>query len=206
MQQPTLIDVSPVLGNRHTSDDRVVFDFYETPRAVTRAFANLIRIHLKWHPFVLEPCAGDRAIADVLQDDFGCRVITNDIDPRRNAELCVDAGNEVLYRNYPHPMPHWIISNPAFGEAGPIVAQAVKHARYATAMLLRMSFMEPVEDRATWLLENPPQHRLVTQRISFRKSEKGSGNDTVTTEWIIWTADRRPLAGVPPHGVLIWKP
>jgi hypothetical protein len=72
-------------------------------------------------------------------------------------------------------------------------------------MLVRLSFMEPVADRCDFLQAWPPQHRLVTERISFRKSEKGSNTDSVTTEWVIWTANRQPLADVPPHGVLLWK-
>ena len=65
--------------------------------------------------------------------------------------------------------------------------------------------MEPVADRRDFLQAWPPQHRLVTERISFRKSEKCSNTDSVTTEWVIWTANRQPLADVPPHGVLLWK-
>lgn len=191
------------LKTPHTSDERVSFDFYETPPNVTRAFARLIERHLRGRR-VLEPCVGDAAIANVLRTEFDCRVVTNDIDPKRQAYTHIDAGDAALYRVQTWP-PQVVISNPPFNVAGTIVAQAVEHAEDFTAMLLRLSFMEPVADRRDFLVAHPPQHRIVTERISFRKSAAGSSTDSITTEWVIWTRDRQPLDGVPAHGVLLWK-
>jgi hypothetical protein len=204
LTQPTLIDLAPL--PKDGALERVAFDFYETPPAVVRAFADLVRHHLRGR-HVLEPCVGDGAIARVLLAEFECYVTTNDIDPARTANTTMDAGN-VFMRRF-HTGAEVEISNPPFNQAIDIVRVGVSQMRSGgtlakwIAHLLPLNFMEPVGDRRAFLAEHPPQHRMPTERIKFRTDTNNSA--PISTEWVIWTRDRRPLDGVEPNGIVLWK-
>ena len=75
------------------------------------------------------------------------------------------------------------MSNPPFGAAPRIVPLAVEHAVAGVAMLLRLSYLEPCENRSQWLSEHPPTRLIVLPRISFT----GDGRtDSVTCGWFVW--------------------
>lgn len=184
--------------------DRRAFDFYETPPAVTEELvARLAEAGLELPGPILEPCVGDHAIANVVADR-NVTVYTNDIDRNRAADYHMDAGDAASWATWHGLEIHTVISNPPFSEAPRIVPLAVASGALVI-MLLRITFMEPVENRRDFLSARPPQHQLTTERISFRKSAKGSNTDSVTTAWFIWTQDRQPLPGIAPHEVLRWK-
>jgi hypothetical protein len=50
-------------------------------------------------------------------------------------------------------------------------------------MLLRLSYLEPTEDRGAWLNSHPPTDLIVLPRISFTGNGK---TDSVTCAWIVW--------------------
>jgi hypothetical protein len=77
----------------------------------------------------------------------------------------------------------WIVNNPPFSCAPQIIPLAFQHARVGIAMLLRLSFLEPVENRGTWLNQYPPTHLIVLPRISFTGNRK---TDSVTCAWMVW--------------------
>ena len=59
--------------------------------------------------------------------------------------------------------------------------------RVGVAFLLRLSFVEPTNERGDWLEKNPPTGRITLPRYSFT----GDGrSDSVTAEWMIWHKDR----------------
>lgn len=70
-----------LFGNRSTLDTgaRSAFDFYPTPAPFTRSL--LYYVPEIEGTTVLECASGDDAIAAVLREEFGCTVITNDVDP-----------------------------------------------------------------------------------------------------------------------------
>lgn len=149
-------------------------DFYPTPGWATH---ELLR-HVDVGGAVLECCAGDLAIAANLPER--CSVMTNDIDTARNCHMSFDASK-------PWPLVKgavdWVITNPPFAFAPAIVPLAYEHATIGIAMLLRLSYLEPVENRGAWLNEHPPTELIVLPRISFTGDGK---TDNVTCAWFVW--------------------
>jgi hypothetical protein len=155
---------------------RRAFDFYPTPAWAT----HVLMKHANVHGFTYEPCVGAGDIKDVLRQYPGVRcVLTNDIDPERHASTRLDARRSEAW----HGEADWVVSNPPFSDAMAIVRLAYTHARWGVAMLLRLSFLEPTEDRGPWLAEHPPTHLIVMPRISFTGDGK---TDSVTTAWLVW--------------------
>lgn len=182
--------MSDLFGDVSTLDtgERNAFDYYPTPAFMTRSL-------LHFHPAiagasVLEPCAGGGAITTVLQA-AGCRVSTNDVDRRHPADEHMDA-TAAAYWTLVAPPVDWVVTNPPFAVALPILQQAVRHARVGVAFLLRKTFLEPTDDRGPWLQAHPPSRAIGEPRYSFR----GTGSDSVSCDWYLWLRER--VAGLPP--------
>lgn len=139
---------------------------------------------------VLEPASGDNAIVDVLRDEFGCSVLTNDLDPSQPSRFHLDATQEPIWaESLAYDGGHgvqWIIANPPFKSAFPMLKLAVQYARVGVAFLLRKTFLEPTEERGEWLHTFPPSRIICQPRYSFR----GDGNDSVSCDWLIY--ERHP--------------
>lgn len=162
-------------------------DYYETPAWMVAAL-------LQHHPIaadavILEPCAGDGAIARALQASGRSRVMTNDLDRQHQTTLHLDATEE-LWSYGPIAMTDWVITNPPFNAAFPILEQAELLARVGVAMLLRKTFLEPTRDRGPWLSVHPPTHIIGLPRHRFR----GKGQDSVSADWMIWRRRDRDVA------------
>jgi hypothetical protein len=168
----------------HVSDAdtgvRQDFDFYETPAWMVRS---LLAHHAvrQIATTVFEPCAGNGAIARVLEQ-AGLITITNDLDTRQPTELHANAGEPAIWQHSRLQDIDWVISNLPFNIAFPILQQAVRCARVGVALLLRKTFTEPTKQRGAWLQEHPPSRQIALPRHSFR----GQGSDSVSTDWFIW--------------------
>ena len=156
-------------------------DFYPTPTWATELLIRSVPIY----GGILECCAGDGAIANVLETMSEVVVWRNDIDetmPRLNSTK--DASNPLhFYQMTEHGVVSWVVSNPPFSHAPQIIPLAYKNAAIGIAMLLRLSFLEPVENRGAWLNEHPPTQLIVLPRISFTGNGK---TDSVTCAWMVW--------------------
>lgn len=153
-------------------------DFYPTPEFATET---LLR-HVPIAGTIFEPCVGDHAIARILERRG--KVITNDIDPSHDSWFQLDAAAPKSWTDHFHSLrSDWVVTNPPFNQAAHIVPLAYEHAREGAAMLLRLSYLEPVENRGTWLNEHPPTILIVLPRISFTGDGK---TDNVTCAWMIW--------------------
>ncbi len=126
---------------------RVKFDFYETPPWQTQALLRRVQIA----GTVLECCVGDGSLAKQLSH---CQVITNDIDTNRLADFHLDATAADSWQKF--PACDWVVTNPPFNCAMPILKLAHEHARFGVVMLLRLSFLEPTILRGPWLASTPP--------------------------------------------------
>lgn len=160
-------------------------DFYPTPEWATEI---LLR-HVPITGNILEPCVGDGAIARVV--DRRGMVYSSDVDRSRTCSFYGDATDRDLWETAQSEIVRidWVVTNPPFNAAAEIVPLAFEYAFEGIAMLLRLSYLEPVEDRGWWLNDHPPTSMIVTPRISFT----GDGNtDSVTTAWMIW--DKTPYA------------
>lgn len=157
-------------------------DAYMTPEwAAQELLARLPSISP--HHTVLEPCAGDGAIANVFTL-AGHNVVTVDIDENKTVDVYADMADPVSW-GWLTAGAHfdWIITNPPFNQAHLIVPLALEHARVGVAMLLRLSFLEPTKKREAFLACYPPQAQIVLPRISFTGDGK---TDTVTCGWLVW--------------------
>lgn len=154
-------------------------DFYETPAK----FVELLLPYLPKIGTIIEPCSGDGSIANYLKDQ-GYNVITNDVDPKRKTDHHFDASDnslwDTLYASAPRPW--FCVTNPPFNGAVSIAEKAVLHCEY-TIMMLRISFMEPVENRKDFLMAHPPVKQYTCHRHSFTND---GHTDSVTTAWYFW--------------------
>jgi hypothetical protein len=169
---------SSLLG--HDPSERRAFDFYPTPAWMTRALLRRVQ------PFdVLEPCAGDSAIANVLKAE-GLTVITNDADLSRSTDFHLDMTRRESWQTLTYPFTAnrimWGVTNLPFNVADEIVPLAVEHLP-SFATILRLSWLEPTAARQRFLAEHPPAKVIVLPRHDF----KGRGaTDSVTSAWFIW--------------------
>lgn len=85
------------------------------------------------------------------------------------------------------PPVDWVVTNPPFAAAMPILQYAVAHARVGVALYLRLSFLEPTRACGPWLEAHPPTRVLVLPRHSFSGDGK---TDSVTGAWMVWRRDR----------------
>lgn len=157
-------------------------DFYPTPEWAAEDLMDEVSIRGN----VLEVCAGDGAIAKVIQRftytfrndiedtmpqlDF----VLNAADPRSWMMMVADRSGTRF---------DWVVTNPPFNQAAQIVPLAYGNAVRGIAMLLRLSYLEPVKDRGAWLNAHPPTSMIVLPRISFTGDGK---TDNVTCAWMVW--------------------
>ena len=168
-------------------NQRTKFDFYETPKWQTEALRRRVQICGS----VLECCVGDGSLARMLPD---CSVITNDIDEVRSADFHLDAANPESWSAFPQV--DWVVTNPPFNAAMPILKAAHAHAKFGVIFLLRLSFMEPTKEREQFLSETPPNRQIILPRWSYKQN---GSTDCVTTAWFVWTKIHRAIEIVPTH-------
>jgi hypothetical protein len=172
---------------------RQPLDFYPTPSLLTWALLDSHRF-VPWRnqATVLEPCNGEGAISDVLKESGLFRLVdTADIDPAKVklvapmavAGFTMDATDPQAWARMARY--DWVITNPPYNQAPAILPLAFQNCRVGMAMLLRLSYLEPCENRARWLQEHPPAKLIVfNPRPQFRADT--GGTDSVTTAWFIW--------------------
>lgn len=134
---------------------------------------------------MFEPCVGDGAIARTLAGERTF-VYTGDIDAQWAPQILGDANDHGFWEEAERIVSDgmdWVVTNPPFNEASTIVPIAYNRAAKGIAMLLRLSYLEPVESRGAWLNEHPPTKLIVLPRISFTGNGK---TDSVTCAWMVW--------------------
>lgn len=133
---------------------------------------------------VLEPCAGRAlSIASALER-WGHEVTTADVDLAAPVDLHVDA------TGFDFKPVRSVVSNPPFNVAADVIRNALPRARWV-AMLLRLTFLEPVPGRAD-LLQRGPAQLLVLPRTSFYRGSGKKKTDSVTCAWMVWQGDMHP--------------
>lgn len=177
MKQQPLLEVDPAA--RRDSD------FYATPAWMTRALLDRLPALNTYR--VLEPCVGNGAILRELPEDAD--VVTNDIVPRDPIlpDFLLDARQSASWLAFRKTgLLEVVITNPPFDVAFDIATRAFTAATRGLALLLRLSWLEPTEERSQWLQEHPPTRLIVLPRHDFR----GNGStDSVTSAWMLWAKD-----------------
>lgn len=173
---------------------------YYTPRWATEAAVR----HFGITGAVLEPCAGDGAISDVLRE-CGCRVLAGDVDPEASgAERTWDfvRWDEPLKRwargDAPPGSIEWVVTNPPYSISHKVAEVAIDVAP-RVALFLRLGWLEPAAKRRRLLEEHPPTHLLVTPRPRFTGPGAKKGTTPYAHGWIVWAPD---LTDVPAVSVL----
>jgi len=162
-------------------NERVEHDYYPTPAGLTHQLIKLVP-EIKGS-IVGEPCSGQDAITDVLQE-YGCIVHCSDIQQRDGRNR--DATTPDFWKETFAPS-DWVVTNPPFNQAEAILPLAWEHCTNGCAFLLRLSYLEPTGGRGPWLQAYADNLRLVapvSPRPRFRKDTKGS--DSVTSAWFVW--------------------
>lgn len=168
------------------------FDFYPT----THEGATLGLLHeapLAFSGTCIECCSGQHHMTKVLRASGKFdRVWTNDIVPSLDADFHEDARDPRIWREV-FPTVDWVITNPTFAGALPIVRNARQYARVGVAFYLRITFWEPTVKghdpalrRGGFLRDHPPTGFMPMSRISH--TEDG-GTDSATCAWFIWIND-----------------
>ena len=164
-------------------------DNYPTPGRLTQPLLEKVPVT----GVVLEPCAGAGQIADVLRGSRGIEcVFVNDINPAYSAQTydAADPGSS-LWR-VATGWVDWVVTNPPYKLAMPILANAWGAARVGVAFLLRLSFLEPTNGRAAWLQEHEEELSDVLVFGGPRPSFTDDGRtDSATVAWMVWRRNWR---------------
>lgn len=158
-------------------------DFYTTPAWMTRALLRRLPVE-NWASRIVEPCVGNGAIVRELPLEH-VDVVTNDIASRDGfiPDFLCDATKPETWTAFARTGALGVvITNPPFTDAFAIVQHAFEAAAIGVACLLRITWLEPVEQRGPWLRAHPPDRVIVLPRWSF----KGRGNDSATCAWMLW--------------------
>lgn len=162
--------------------DRVEHDYYPTPNWCVEALLKNVGIDGQ----IFEPCVGNGAIADRF---YGA--VTNDLHPHpdHQPDYSEDASNPDLWTLVEAEGGiDWVVTNPPYAGDAPIeiLKLAYETARIGVAFLLRLSFLEPCDNRAVWLQEhadNLTDMIVLNPRPRFRTE---AGGDNVTSVWLVW--------------------
>lgn len=172
---------------------RRVNDAYYSPSVVAHWLMKNTALDIKGT--VLEPCAGDHAIARPLKDAYGLKVLTNDID--RRSMYNYNVSEEESWFNL--PICDWTITNPPFSLLDDFLPLAFKYSRVGMAIYCRSSVTEPTFKRQGFLSAH--QRHLAEVLYCPRLSFTGDGKtDNSSCNWYIWT--KQPVEGCRPHWIV----
>ncbi len=141
----------------------------------------------------LDCCAGEVSSAKVLAEKTRLRVITNNINPDLSTDYHQDVSIQVGWQRLPDV--NWVISTPPYSKAPTIIPLAYEKVKTGIIMLLKLSYLEPCQDRVEWLIEQPPTKLIcIPQILSSNKRD----SDSTALAWFVWLKDpsikiRQPL-------------
>lgn len=170
---------------------RIKNDAYYTPAAAR--MARLLTDKLELSGTIFDPCAGDRTMANSLVGPSR-HVWTSDLaDADVGTDMLTDATKPGFWHGESDSWDaracgvDWVVTNPPFAIAPAILPLALRHSNRGIAMLLRITYIEPCSNRATWLDANKDCMRYlipVNPRPKFRTDSKGT--DSATVAWFVW--------------------
>lgn len=166
-----------------TSLPRIKNDFYPTPEPITQALLDVVDIG----GLVFEPCAGESAISRVLRKDSRVtQVIESDLT--WGEDVPRDATTDEFWQHWTERSKvDWVVTNPPFSLAPKILPKAWANATLGCSILLRISYIEPTDNRAKFHKNLSDHLRYITPvnpRVKFRKDV--TGTDNATCAWFVW--------------------
>ncbi len=163
-----------------TRTPRQDFDAYMTPPHYLEALFEYVELPKR--SGIVEPCAGDGAISDLLLAEDH-QVWTNDIDKKRGATTHADARSLAFWEELTDSCDvDWTITNPPFDGIEDILRHSLMSVEN-TISLARLSILEPTISRKTlFRMFGDPNLVIVLPRYKFSEPSK----DTMTCCWIGW--------------------
>lgn len=176
-----------------SSTGRRELDFYPTPPEPTIALLRWWGDGLPSDQTVWEPCAGDGAIVDVVEQ-HGRQVVASDV---------VDRGRGYPTRDYfdfkSRAAPN-IITNPPFSRAADFILHAADLNVQRMALLLKSHFWQAAKRMKVWRRWRPNWVLPLTWRVDFT----GGGQATMDCAWFVW--EEAPYAARETRLELLEKP
>jgi hypothetical protein len=185
----TIVQTGLFNDEAHQSDgERVESDYYPTPTGLSRS---LLQNVPQLPDLCFEPCAGQGAITEVLREsgrDVEESDILWEVGPWKHNDA-TDRNAWVEWAGHMDSItPNWAtITNPPFSLAAEILPLAYEYSPWGVAFLLRLTYLEPTENRSNWLIEQADNLRYVipvNPRPCFRRDKKGG--DSCTVAWMVW--------------------
>jgi hypothetical protein len=187
----TIVQTGLFDDEAHQSEgERVESDYYPTPAGLSRS---LIQNVPQLPDLCFEPCAGQGAITEVLRDSD--RMVSG-TDIQWVLNCPTDAATREFWDYWADSMRrtlnidcrNWAtVTNPPFSLAAEILPLAYEYSPWGVAFLLRLTYLEPTENRSAWLIEHADNLRYVipvNPRPNFRRDKKGG--DSCTVAWMVW--------------------
>lgn len=162
------------MSSTNRGTDRQINDHYDTPEYTTQS---LLDVHDIKYP-VLEPCAGNSAIADMLTNG---EVVTNDIDKLSRVDYQYDYLKNESLKGIGFKT---IMTNPPFHIALEIIEKALKDVIEGgeVIMLLRLNFLGAQKRKPFWN-DAPLKHIFV---VSKRPCFINNKSDSIEYAWFIF--------------------
>jgi hypothetical protein len=153
------------------------YDFYETPEH----YVDALNDTYIFSGSVFDPCVGDGNIIKWIDKTLITQITTNDLDPTKVADM---HQNAAWFKNWSDTNYDWWITNPPNDDVIPIIENAWRYSKQGFAMAVRLSMLEPANNRVSLLksLQDHITHLTILPRYSFKQNKS---TDTVTYCWII---------------------
>jgi hypothetical protein len=166
-------------------------EFYPTPPDVTKAlclqYAELLKDRI-----VLEPCAGDGAMAFVIAP-FCRKVIATDIAPRHDDVRKADVFNMDVPRSW------CVITNPPFNIAEDVIRHLLDESPSFVALVLKATYWH-ARQRAGLFEQFRP---YAVHPLTWRPDFLGKGAPTMDVMWCVW---RNDVYGEPIRPYTVYAP
>lgn len=154
-------------------------DFYATPEWCTEAIMR--QLVVPEGSSVLEPCAGDGAIWDVLERFF------------HEANMNwfeIERGQDFLNGLHGNERYDFVVTNPPFSLAQEFIEKSLDLAN-CVIMLLRLNFLASSKRKEFWERHPPTAIHVLTKRPSFT----GNGTDACDYAWFVFDLTGRQKRG-----------
>lgn len=177
------------LAGMSTSRDRVVDDYYATPRNAIEAILN--EVELKGS--ILEPSAGEGHISVVLKERYpDSEIISTDLVHRKDKfNVGIEGGIDFLNHEFNRIFDN-VITNPPFKLAKEFIEKALSISNNKVIMFAKIQLLEG-KDRREMFSKFPPKYVYVfSKRVNpLRNGEELDENgkpwaSTMCFAWYVW--------------------
>lgn len=173
-------------------DERDPLDRHYTPRWMTEALLAELGpgfLNPRVNPRILEPCAGEGHIGQVLAE-HGLDVTCRDIAPPPRPLMSV-AQDDFLNPRDPDERWDWVITNSAYltedgSRVSDFVRRALEVADVGVAFLTWLNFLEGTADRIDLLRSHTLRRMIVLPRGSFITPGRRNKGPSLPPVWLVW--------------------